>query len=65
MLSVDISSIVGHKVSLRCSMQQGEENLLHTSILHCITSRFFPGPVMGIMHVITNILTADDFRLLG
>jgi len=46
-------------------MQQGEENLLHTSILHCITSRFFPGPVMGIMHVITNILTADDFRLLG
>jgi hypothetical protein len=46
-------------------MQEGEETLLHTSMLHYITSRFFPGPVVGIMHVISNILTADDFRLLG
>lgn len=66
MLSVNISLIVGHKVSLRYSMQEGEETLLHTSMLHYITSRFFfPGSVVGIMHVISNILTADDFRLLG
>ena len=41
MLSVNISLIVGHKVSLRYSMQEGEETLLHTSMLHYITSRFF------------------------
>jgi len=58
MLSVDISSIAGHKVSLMYSMQVGEETLLHTTKLHCITFRFFPGPVVGIMHVISNILTA-------
>jgi hypothetical protein len=57
-LSVDISSVVGHKVRLRYSMQKGEETLLHTSILHCITSQFFPGPVLGIMRVTPNILIA-------
>jgi hypothetical protein len=64
-LSVNISSIVGHRVSLRYSTQEGEESLLHTSILHYITFRFFPGPVVGIMHVISNILTADDFWYSG
>jgi len=39
-------------------MQVGEETLLHTSTLHCITFRFFPGPAVGIMHVISNVLTA-------
>lgn len=58
MLGVDISSIAGHKVSLRYSMQVGEETLLHTSILHCITFHFFTGPIVGITHVISNILTA-------
>jgi hypothetical protein len=56
-LSVDISSVVGHKVCLRHSMQKGEETLLHASILHCITSHFYPGPVVGIMHVTCNVLT--------
>jgi len=57
-LSVDISSVAGHKVRLRYSMQKGEETLLHTSILHCITSHFFPGLELGIRHVTFNILTA-------
>jgi hypothetical protein len=57
-LSVNIFSVLGHKVSLRYCMQEGEETSLHTSILHCITSRFFPEPVVGIMPVISNILTA-------
>jgi hypothetical protein len=57
-LSVDISSVVGHKVRLRYSMQKGEETLLYTSILHCITSHIFPWPVVAIMHVTSNIHTA-------
>jgi hypothetical protein len=47
-------------------MQKGEETLLHTSILHCITSRFYPGPggnyAYGIEH---SYSAADDFLRLG
>ena len=57
MFIANFPSVVGHKVRLTYNMQKEEDILLRTCILRCITSHFFPLPVVGIMHVIPNILT--------